>query len=131
MSRTIVVTGSRAWTDRETIRAWLARLPRGTVIAHGAAQGADTIADEVARELGLETVPYPVDKHLDGLWPAAGPRRNGRMLRDAEPIRVLAFPTASRENKRSTAITSGTLDCIEQALLLGIAVTICPEDSRP
>lgn len=81
---TILVFGSRDWTDERVIRAWLSRLPAGSRIVHGAARGADSIAGDVARELGLEAKAYPVDEALDGPWPAAGIRRNQRML-DSEP----------------------------------------------
>ena len=47
----LVVTGSRDWTDRAVVEAALRRLPVGR-LAHGGARGLDTIAAEVATELG-------------------------------------------------------------------------------
>lgn len=81
---TILVFGSRDWTDERVFRAWLSRLPKGSRIVHGAARGADLIAGACALNLGFEVKAYPVDEALDGLWPAAGIRRNQRML-DSEP----------------------------------------------
>ena len=48
----ILVCGSRHWTKRAPIEAQLRRLAPGDIVVHGAHwQGADTIADVVAREL--------------------------------------------------------------------------------
>src|SRR5574343_1953810 len=81
---TILVFGSRDWTDERVICAWLSRLPKGTRIVHGAARGADTIAGRAGAALGFDVKAYPGDESLDGPWPAAGIRRNQRML-DSEP----------------------------------------------
>jgi hypothetical protein len=48
-----IVAGAVAWTDADAIRAALARLPADAVIVHGDCAGADAIAGQVARELGL------------------------------------------------------------------------------
>lgn len=60
--------------------------------------------------------PHPVDHRLDGPWPGAGPRRNGRMLRSLDengwPIQAVA---AFRGGK-------GTRDCRTQAEGMGIPV---------
>lgn len=144
MTTTLVITGSRDWTDEQTILAWLDRFKRDTFVIHGAARGADLMAGEAAKSLGMRVVKMPVNERVDGPWPAAGCRRNTRMLRaalectwrDAQSnrpsgLRVLAFVKPSVPTKRSKAISSGTLDCVEQALLMGIAVTCVPEGGRP
>lgn len=54
----------------------------------------------------FRTTAFPVNPELDGEWPAASHRRNGRMLRTDPPVEVLvAFPGGS-----------GTENCIEQAI---------------
>jgi hypothetical protein len=78
----ILITGSRKWTDAEMIEHAL-RQRRHTVVYHGGARGADKIADAVARKLGIEVIPFPVDVGIDGPWPMAGRNRNERMLRAA------------------------------------------------
>lgn len=50
----VVVSGSVEWADFQTILHDLAKLPRGTVIRHGGARGADTLAGIAARSLGFE-----------------------------------------------------------------------------
>jgi len=107
----VLVTGSREWVDRGLVAAELALLPPGSTVFHGACHlgGADLVAGEVAKGLGLLVRPVPVDHALDGPWPAAGPRRNQRMLATHGPFDlVLAFhedPTLGR----------GTRDMVRRA----------------
>lgn len=125
IERNVVVCGSRTWTDRETIRAWLERLPRGARLAHGACStGADAIAGELALELGFQVVTYPAD------WSEGakgGPIRNATMLKTEKPSRVFAFALVDRNG----VPTAGTDDCARRALQLGIPVTIIPPGARP
>ena len=92
----IIVCGSRHWTNVERVRQVLAALPLDTVIVHGACQGADTIADTVAKGLGMETEPHPADWGLYGK--AAGPIRNKQML-DAGTGMVIAFHNGLMQSK--------------------------------
>lgn len=84
----VLVCGSRDWTDHEKIRIRLAELPRGTLVLHGGARGADRIAGTVAASLGLAVNEYPADWR--GFGRSAGYRRNLAML-GQEPDLVLAF----------------------------------------
>lgn len=131
---TVLVCGSRDFpaSARPTIRAWLARLPPGTVIIHGAARGADTIAGAVAAELGFTVRVYAVDPTLDGQWPAAGPRRNARMLA-AEPnvSRCFAFTDAIQRGTGAAKRLTGTGDMIARCLAAGVVVTVVPPASQP
>jgi len=131
----VVVTGGRDWDKRFPDRAAAERAFLGemtwqvvawrpvygevTAVAHGGATGADAMADWWAREVA-RVVPdvFPVTKaewYPNGrMWPldrSAGPRRNGRMLREFKPDVVFAF----RGN-------SGTADCCRQAVAMGIRV---------
>lgn len=125
----IVVTGSREWTDVETIRAWLAFIQPARVAHGGCRTGADQIAGRIARSLGIEVVEYPVDEEVDGPWPAAGPRRNARMLELEQPDRVVAFSWWSPANPKG--LTSGTADCCSRALTMGRPVVVIPPGARP
>ena len=83
----VLVCGSRTWRDGGLIRARLTELPRGTTVMHGGARGADRLAGQVARTLGLTEVEIKAD------WkrgPQAGLERNLRML-DEQPDLVIAF----------------------------------------
>ena len=130
---TVLVCGSRDWPapERPTIRAWLARLPPGTVIIHGAARGADSIAGAVAAELGFAVRPYAVDHALDGQWPAAGIRRNARMLA-AEPSvsRCLAFTAALMRGSGASRRLTGTGDMCARCIEAGVVVTVVPPGGR-
>lgn len=103
--KTLLVTGSRQWTDRETIRHALLEHGPATII-HGAAEGADSIAEEVARELGWPTLPVP---------PRTGehPLQCNQRMVDMAPDACLAF---TKDGAR------GTRDCASRALLACIDV---------
>ena len=59
----------------------------------------------------------PVQPSLDGDWPAAGHKRNTRMLLVVRPHHVLAFWDGRTEG-------CGTLNCMKQANDLGIPLTV-------
>lgn len=112
----IVVTGGRNFADGERITADVRAL-RGMTklerLAHGDAPGADRLAGLAALAAGVNVELYPVDRKLDGSWPAAGPRRNVRMLEAERPDLVLAYPDA---------LSRGTWQCVRSALARGIIV---------
>lgn len=125
---TVLVCGSRDWpaSERPTIRAWLARLPPGTVIIHGAARGADTIAGAVAAELGFTVRAYAARWDSEGR--AAGPLRNARMLAEEPAIsRCFAFTSALTRDGRPT----GTGDMVGRCLAAGVVVAVVPPASPP
>lgn len=109
----VLVCGSRDWTDEETVAQALSRFPAGsTTIIHGAARGADAIAEEVALSFQFYVEEYPADWERHGR--SAGFKRNLEML-SADPDLVLAF---QREGSRGTQYT------IEQARKRGIPVEV-------
>lgn len=84
----VLVCGPRKWLDQKPIAEVLRQFPPGTIIVHGAARGADSIAGFVGELLGFEVREYPVDHELDGPWPAAGVQRNLRMLKSEHPSKA-------------------------------------------
>jgi len=90
----ILVCGGRDFTDRLTIYTILDYFHKNAPIAvliHGAAQGADMLADDWAKEKGIMREPYPAN------WSSyhganAGRVRNVKMLREGKPDLVIAFP---------------------------------------
>lgn len=112
----IVVTGGRNFTDDERIAADVRAL-RGMMklerLAHGDAPGADRLAHQAALAAGVDVGAYQVDRKLDGKWPAAGPRRNARMLEAERPELVLAYPDP---------LSRGTWHCVAYALSRGAIV---------
>lgn len=83
-----LVCGSRSWTNPEPIRRRLRTLPVNTVVLHGGARGADRLAGQIGRELGLHVAVMPA------LWDRygrdAGRLRNVAML-TMQPTVVIAF----------------------------------------
>lgn len=105
------------------------RKSRITAIIHGACMmdekmsGADHWADEWAMRNGIPPERYAVDHTLDGPWPAAGPRRNRRMLEQSEPDRGIAFMPPVGTKKSGTL---GMVDLMERA---GLNVLKVPDGS--
>jgi hypothetical protein len=96
----VLVCGGRDYRDRAHVFRILDRLAlRVEILAvrHGAARGADVLADEWARARGYTVQPYPADWGRHGK--AAGPIRNREMLAAYDPaapssrvVCVVAFP---------------------------------------
>lgn len=86
-------------------------------MAHGAARGADSIADHVVHEHfpDVEIIPFPAAWVTYGK--AAGIVRNDHMVRGFEPDFVLAFLEMSAAN-------GGTSDLITRAANFGIPTKI-------
>lgn len=109
----VLVCGSRDFIWIAPIASLMRTLPAGSVIIEGGAKGADTIARELARQLGFHVLEFPANwKHLGK---AAGPVRNERMLKEGNPEAVLAFYTDMSTSK-------GTKNMVMQATKAGIKV---------
>jgi hypothetical protein len=115
-SVTILVCGSRDWTDGARIRARLEMVPYVQpdvpCLIHGAARGADTLAGNIARNMGWSVDEFPADWR--GKGKAAGVIRNLTML-DQCPDVVLAFQKNG---------SSGTQHTIDEARRRGIPVEV-------
>lgn len=86
----VIVCGGRDYRDYDRVFAALAELGHDAIIIEGGATGADRLARVAARNLGLWcwTCPADWDRHGKG----AGHIRNMRMLDQARPHLVIAFP---------------------------------------
>src|SRR5690606_25211324 len=80
-----------------------------SVLIHGAARGADSIAGQWAASRGVEALSFPANWTRDGK--AAGPIRNQRMLDEGQPDVVIAFPGGG-----------GTADMVRRAKAAGVQV---------
>ena len=113
--RTVLVCGGRDYSDFPMVCVVLddehARIPIGKIV-HGAASGADTLADQWARMRGIEVQPFPADWKTHKR--AAGPIRNREML-TTSPALVVAFRGGS-----------GTADMIKAANKAGVPVKVIP-----
>jgi hypothetical protein len=87
----ILVSGSRECLNYEYMSKILSDYTDAeTVIIHGGARGADSMAGKYASEKGLKVQVYPADWNKHGK--AAGPIRNQQMLDEGKPDMVIAFP---------------------------------------
>jgi hypothetical protein len=116
----VLICGGRDYDDRtyffhfmdrvlETIRGTGENPKRDVVIIHGAARGADSLADDYGRERGLRVIHYPADWETHGR--SAGPIRNKLMLTDGQPHVIIAFKGGH-----------GTADMIRQGKKAGVPV---------
>jgi hypothetical protein len=115
---TILVFGSRDWTDKALIREVLVAkaFPADTLFIHGdngydaagrmlfgrpdeeAVRGADKLAGAVARAMGYQVQPFPADWR--GRGRAAGPYRNEQMAQQ-RPDLALCFHHNLRASRGS------------------------------
>lgn len=91
----VLVCGGRDYDDYERVTwalsPWLnTDEPSITTIIHGAARGADSLADRWATEHGVPVERYPADWNKYGK--RAGYIRNVQMLNEGKPDTVIAFP---------------------------------------
>jgi hypothetical protein len=113
----VLICGSRDWDDVaciERVVQELAAADPDLVVIEGEARGADSIARDAARRLGVPVIKYPADWVSYGR--AAGPMRNQQML-DAGPDLVVAFHPNIAESK-------GTRDMVMRAGRAGIPVRL-------
>lgn len=75
--KTIVwVTGGTTYTNFRKVKSELSKFPSGTVVIHGDARGADTLADKAALELAFLRIRVP---YHGPAGKAGGPIRNKLM----------------------------------------------------
>jgi hypothetical protein len=108
----LLVCGSREWCDTEAIEYHLKRLSPSVVI-HGACRGADVIAGQIAKRMGISVKTYPANWGKHGK--AAGYIRNQEMLDKGHPDRLIAFWDGQ---------SRGTKDMQARARYAGIPVEV-------
>jgi YspA, cpYpsA-related SLOG family len=119
-TRTIcLVTGDRYWTDRDLILRALRTLPDHTVIIHGNASGADSLADLAAAELGLPRAQVP---YFGCFHRAGGPIRNTFMLHVVCGLRDQGWTVEVLAFHDDLAHSRGTRDMVIKAKDAGLRV---------
>lgn len=111
---TVLICGSRDWTNRAQVREMVEALPEEAVVIHGGARGADTLAGQEARRRGLAVREFPADWQQHGK--GAGPIRNQQMLNE-RPELVIAFSDWLGE-------TRGTCDMVRRSVKAGVTVRV-------
>ena len=118
-----IVTGDRhaEW------RHWnedVARAIEGfDVVIHGAAQGIDTIADNVADEIATKVIPMPAQWDRDGK--AAGPHRNLAMLQVLRALQDCGYAVEVLAFHPDIEASKGTRHMVNIASSAGVKVTVC------
>lgn len=108
----VLVCGGRHYTNRDRVFDYLDALHKEvgiTDIIHGAARGADTLAEDWAKSRQIHYHGYPAKWVKHGK--PAGPIRNSFMANNTDPHLVVAFPG-----------NIGTPDMINKAKAKGIEV---------
>lgn len=112
----VLVCGGRDYRDMDRVYEVLDGLGPVVQVVHGDCRGgttdrrgADHWAEVWAADRGIPWAAYPARWEADGL--AAGPRRNARMLREAKPDLVVAFPGGK-----------GTRDMVKKASNAGLPI---------
>lgn len=116
----VLVCGGRDYGDAARVFSVLDEFHGGsriTAVVTGAAPGADTLAERWARERRIPVERYPADWKAHGR--AAGPIRNARMLDEARPDAVVAFPGGR-----------GTADMVSRATKADVPVVVIGAPSR-
>lgn len=114
-NETWLICGGRDFSDERmfvTIMEHLTRT-RGcpAKVVHGAASGADSMADAWAKRFAIEVVAVHADWDTHGK--SAGPIRNENMMMDHKPKLVIAFPGGA-----------GTADMVKRAKRRGALVDV-------
>lgn len=89
----LLVCGGRDYCNKAAVFAALDRAHAKrpvSVLIHGGARGADSLAEDWAICHHVEVAAFPADWQRNGK--SAGPIRNMRMLAEGKPDGVVAFP---------------------------------------
>ncbi len=111
-----LVCGTRNYVGFQMMRRVLSRLRKDDVVIEGEARGADMMARNLARELGLECLAFPAN--WDKFGKAAGVLRNQEMLKQGRPDCVYAFYMNEADYNNSR----GTRDMVKRSISAGVRV---------
>jgi hypothetical protein len=109
----VLVTGGRTYNDQQAVNLILSRVHAKkpiTLLVHGDADGADTLAKQWATDHGIEHKPFPITKEeWERYGNRAGRRRNTIMFNASKPDLVVSFPGGDgTHHMELIAIKAGT-----------------------
>jgi hypothetical protein len=127
----VLVTGNRSFESHDAVEALLRLQPEGTIVVQGEAQGADSLAADVALELGMPLAGFPASWEVTAYTPthrikhgprgaydsAAGFIRNQRML---DAVLAHAGEAVCAAFTDDIERRSGTRDMATRAYLAGM-----------
>ena len=103
----ILICGDRDYKDWLKVQDYLNTISRTTIIIHGGARGADSLAGNLATSLKMKVIKFPAE--WDKYGKAAGVLRNQQMLDDGHPDLVVYFHKDLENSK-------GTKDMVTRAV---------------
>lgn len=112
----LLICGDRYWWDKIMIERNIIAL-KPSVIIEGDARGADRLAGEIGKELGIPVLKFPAKWLTYGN--AAGPIRNEQMLTEGKPDLVLAFHDDIENSKGTKHMVSISQKAGINTLVLG------------
>lgn len=112
MSRKIAIVGSRNYPDTQSVIGFVKQLPPNTIVISGGARGVDSIAENTAKFMGLNTLIFKPDYGKFGCY-LAPKMRNQTIVDNADELIAFQYNNSS-----------GTEDTIQKAKIKGIKVTI-------
>lgn len=107
----ILICGDRNYQDWIKVQEYLDTISRTTIIIHGGAKGADSLAGNLATSLKMKVIKFSAD--WDKYGKAAGVLRNQQMLDEGHPDLVVYFHKDIENSK-------GTRDMLKRATDSGI-----------
>jgi len=113
----VAIVGSRNYPCTFEVVKYVMRLPTNTTVISGGARGVDSIAESIARILGLQTLIFLPDWEKHGK--KAGFLRNIEIVKNSD--RLVAFWDGE---------SKGTLHSINLAKQSGIPVTIFDKEGN-
>ena len=103
----ILICGDRNYKDWLKVQDYLNTISRTTIIIHGGARGADSLAGNLATSLKMKIIKFPANWNKYGK--AAGVLRNQQMLDEGHPDLVVYFHKDIENSK-------GTKDMVTRAI---------------
>lgn len=113
----VVVTGSREWSDRDSIRKALSGFPFGTILIHGDCRGADTICAYEGGKKGFKLWPFPYCEDDNGQE-----CRNESMAAVAAVLKLKGHRVVALAFPLPGAI--GTWKCVKRLKEVGIVAEV-------
>lgn len=113
--RIVLICGGRDFEDWNRFDRWMTEfvsiLGKPSIIVHGDARGADSLARAWAKANGIAQIVFPAN--WEGEGKAAGFNRNQRMLDFTRPDVVVAFPGGPGTANMMEAARAAEIEVVE------------------
>jgi hypothetical protein len=117
----VLITGDKRWKNTRVIMRVFQGLPEYTVIMHGGAIGAESLAGHLAKNYKFKVKVYSAER--EKYRGEAEPVKNRKMLDEENPDLVLAF-------HNNISKSEGIADCLRRAIIRGKEFELWTEDGK-